>query len=56
MLEKLILNAERFIMDYEEVRTGKNGERRRKNLEKELMGLEEMMKKKEETRKQAIRK
>ena len=56
MLEKLILNAERFIMDYEEVRTGKNGEKRRKNLEKEFIGLEEMMKKKEETRKQAIRK
>ena len=47
MLEKLILNAERFILDYEEVRTGKNAERRRKNLEKELIGLEEMMKKKQ---------
>ena len=43
-------------MDYEEVRIWKNGEQRRKNLEKELIGLEEMMKKKEETRKQAIRK
>jgi hypothetical protein len=56
MLDKLILNAERFIKDYEEVRTGKNGEKRKNTLEKELLGLEEMMKKKEETRKQAIRK
>ncbi len=56
MLDKLILNAERFIMDYEEVRTGKNGEKRKNTLETELLELEEMMKKKEETRKQAIRK
>jgi hypothetical protein len=56
MLDKLILHAERFIMDYEEVRTGKNGEKRKNTLEKEVLELEEMMKKKEETRKQAIRK
>ena len=56
MLDKLILNAERFIKDYEEVRTGKNGEKRKNTLEKELIELEEMIKKKEETRKQAIRK
>lgn len=56
MLDKLILNAERFIKDYEEIRTRKNGEKRKNTLEKELIELEEMMKKKEETRKQAIRK
>jgi hypothetical protein len=52
----MLMNAERFIADYEEVRTGKDGEKRRKALEKELLEIEENMRKKEETRKNALRK
>lgn len=56
ILEKMLLNAERFIADYEEVRTGKNGEKRKNTLEKEIIEMEESLGKKEETRKNAIRK
>ena len=56
ILEKMLMNAERFIADYEEVRAWKDGEKRRKALEKELLEIEENMRKKEETRKNAIRK
>ena len=56
ILEKMLLNAERFIADYEEGRAGKDWEKRRKTLEKELLEIEENMRKKEETRKNAIRK
>ena len=55
-LEKMLFNAERFISDYEDRRTGKAWEKRKNGLEKELREIDQAIVKKADTRKNVLRK
>ncbi len=56
ILEKMLQNAEKFIEEHEAREQWEDGKNRKNNIEKELFWINEQIKKKEEMKKNALRK
>ncbi len=51
----MLTNAENFVKRYREAKNGKQGENRKDIIQKEILSVEENLRKKEETKKRALR-